>query len=91
VQGVIPEARDPDRTPGVPAWYHVGVVGGCYRHANDGCQSAEHAHAADRCAREIVRILTAFVVRSRRLMGRPLGRNLSSSVLLNSYSEQNGE
>jgi len=36
-------------------------------------RSAEHAHAADRCAREIGGILTAFVARSRRLMGRPFG------------------
>jgi hypothetical protein len=36
-------------------------------------QPAEHAHAADRCAREIVGILTVSVVRSRRLMGRPFG------------------
>jgi hypothetical protein len=34
---------------------------------------AQPAVAADRFAREIVRILTASVVRSRRLMGRPLG------------------
>jgi hypothetical protein len=40
---------------------------------NDGDQPAEHAHAADRCARTIVGILTVSVVRLRRLMGRPLG------------------
>ena len=34
--------------------------------------AAEHAHAADRFAREIVRFLTVCVVRSRRLMGNPL-------------------
>jgi hypothetical protein len=39
----------------------------------DGDQSAEHAHAADRCAREIVGILTVSMVRSQRLMGRPFG------------------
>jgi len=36
-------------------------------------RAAEHAHSADRFAREIIGILTAFVMRSRRLMGRPLG------------------
>jgi hypothetical protein len=41
---------------------------------NDGDRSAEHAHAADRFAREIVGFLTRFAVRSRRLIGRPLGR-----------------
>jgi hypothetical protein len=41
--------------------------------------AAEHAHAADRFAREIVRILTVCVVRSRRLMGRPLGGNQAVS------------
>jgi len=39
--------------------------------------AAEHAHAADRFAREIIRILVAVVMRSRRLMGRPLGGNRS--------------
>jgi len=29
--GVIPAARDPDRTPGVPAWCCGGVVGACGR------------------------------------------------------------
>ena len=57
----------------MPAWYQDGVVGACGWYANEGCRSAEHAHAADRCAREIVRILTVLVVRSRRLMGRPFG------------------
>jgi len=37
-------------------------------------RAAEHAHAADRFAREIVGILTVAAVRSQRLMGRPLGR-----------------
>jgi hypothetical protein len=36
-------------------------------------RSAEHAHAADRFAREIVRFLTVSAARSRRLMGRPFG------------------
>ncbi len=34
---------------------------------------AQPAHAADRFAREIARILTGLVVRLRRLMGNPLG------------------
>jgi hypothetical protein len=37
-------------------------------------ERAQHAHAADRFAREIIAILAVIVVRSRRLMGRPLGR-----------------
>jgi len=40
--------------------------------------AAQPAHAADRCAREILAILALFVVRARRLMGNPLGRNLST-------------
>jgi hypothetical protein len=36
-------------------------------------QRAEHAHAADRFAREIDGILTVTAVRSRRLMGNPFG------------------
>jgi len=40
---------------------------------NAGNRSAEHAHAADRFAREIVRFLTVRMARSRRLMGRTLG------------------
>jgi hypothetical protein len=35
--------------------------------------AAEPAHAADRFAREIVGILTRFVMRSQRLMGIPFG------------------
>jgi hypothetical protein len=34
---------------------------------------AEHAHAADRFAREIVGFLAVIAVRSRRLMGNPFG------------------
>ncbi len=34
---------------------------------NDGCRSTEHVVAADRFARKIVRILTGFLVRLRRL------------------------
>jgi len=29
VVGLIPDARDPDRTPGMPAWFQKGVVGTC--------------------------------------------------------------
>ena len=36
-------------------------------------RAAEHAHAADRFAREILDILTVVAARSRRLMGRPFG------------------
>jgi NAD(P)H-hydrate repair Nnr-like enzyme with NAD(P)H-hydrate dehydratase domain len=35
--------------------------------------AAQPAHAADRFAREIVRILTVLAARLRRLMGKPLG------------------
>ena len=49
---------------------------------NHGGWSAEHAHAADRFAREIVRILTGFLLRSRRLMGKPLGRCPSTYYLI---------
>ncbi len=45
-------------------------------------RSAEHAHAADRFAREIVGILAlSYAARSRRLMGRPLGRPGSYPLL----------
>jgi hypothetical protein len=37
-------------------------------------RSAEHAHAADRFAREIIAILRVIVMRLRQLMGNPLGR-----------------
>ena len=41
--------------------------------------AAEHAPAADRFAREIVGILAVIVVRSRRLMGKPLdGRSITA-------------
>jgi len=46
---------------------------------NDRDRSAEHAHAADRFAREIVRFLTVLVMRLRRLMGNPLAGNSSSA------------
>jgi hypothetical protein len=39
-------------------------------------RSAEHAVAADRFARKIVRFLTGFAARSRRLNGNPLARHL---------------
>jgi len=45
--------------------------------------AAEHAHAADRFAREIGGILTLLPARSRRLMGRPFG---GSFVLTHSSS-----
>jgi len=42
-------------------------------------RSAEHAHAADRFAREIVGILAlSYAARSRRLMGRPVGGGCGS-------------
>ena len=44
--------------------------------------AAEHAHAADRFAREIGGFLTVCVVRSQRLMGNPFGRWGTWSALL---------
>jgi hypothetical protein len=64
----------------MPAWYDAGVVGACGWHANVADRSAEPAHAADRCAREIIGILTVSAVRLRRLMGRPLGRPKHTSL-----------
>ena len=55
------------------AWFCAGVVGTCFWHSNDRSRSAEHAHAADRFAREIIGILTVVALRLRRLMGNPLG------------------
>jgi hypothetical protein len=49
--------------------YHIHCHSRCLGH-----DAAEHAHAADRFAHEIVCILTLLAVRSRRLMGNPLGR-----------------
>ena len=43
----------------MPAWYQDGVVGACGWRASDGDRDAEHAYAADRCAREIVGFLKA--------------------------------
>jgi hypothetical protein len=57
----------------VEVWWCAGVVGQCGRHVKAGGRRAEHAHAADRFAREIIAILTVLVMRSRRLMGKPFG------------------
>jgi len=46
-----------------------------------GYAEAEHAHAADRFARKIVRILAVVVMRSQRLMGRPFGGNPSAPTI----------
>src|SRR5438552_10874123 len=48
--------------------------------------AAEHAHAADRFAREIVGFSTACAVRLRRLMGRPFGGSPSYQALFGSGS-----
>jgi len=48
---------------------------------NDGGRSAEHADAADRCARASVGILTVFLGRSRRLIGNPFGAKSSFSIM----------
>jgi hypothetical protein len=54
-------------------WYCAGVVRSCGWSHGTVSQRAEHAHAADRFAREIEGFLTRFAVRSRRLMGNPFG------------------
>ena len=68
--------------PVVPARFHAGVVDACAWGSNVADRSAEHAHAADRFAREILAILTVSAVRSRRLMGMPFGRWSAWSALL---------
>jgi hypothetical protein len=54
------------------------VMRSCGRLLGTTSQRAEHAHAADRFAREIVRILTVVVARSRLLMGNPLDGGASN-------------
>jgi len=49
--------------------------------AGDIPSVAQPAYAADRFAREITRILTVFVLRSRRLNGNPFGRSSKSTPL----------
>jgi len=44
--------------------------------------ATQPAHAADRCAHEIIAILTVLAVRLRRLMGKPLGRCPSTYYLI---------
>jgi hypothetical protein len=51
---------------------------------------AEHAHAADRFAPEIVRFLAVMTVRSRRLMGRPLGADKRMSFEMTSVARGTG-
>jgi hypothetical protein len=41
-------------------------------------RAAEHAHAANRFAHEIIAILAVFVVRLRQLMGRPLAGTINA-------------
>jgi len=45
----------PTKRPLCRVWYPAGVVGACGWHISDGDRDAEHAYAADRFAREIVR------------------------------------
>jgi hypothetical protein len=67
-----------NRTPVVPGMIPCG--GGSHMRvaARNDEPAAEPAHAADRCARAIVGILTVCAVRSRRLMGTPLGHRHQS-------------
>jgi hypothetical protein len=67
VRRVIPENARRAR------WFYAGVVRSCGRLLETRDQRAEHAHAADRFAHEIEGFLAAVVMRSRRLMGKPLG------------------
>ena len=68
MRGVIPTERLSCRCGAVEVW---SADAGCNPRAGD--RSAEHAHAVDRCAREISGILIGLAVRLRRLMGNPLG------------------
>jgi len=52
--------------------YRVSAPTTCLASASIGA-AAQPAHAADRFAHEIGRILTVFAVRSRRLMGKAFG------------------
>ena len=61
---------------GVPAWFRADVVRSCGQQVSVGRQRAQPAVPADRCAREILRILTGFAVRLRRLNGIPFGGSL---------------
>ncbi len=54
-------------------WRRAKVVLSCGRLLGARDQRAEHAHATDRFAREIVRFLTVRIARLRRLMGIPFG------------------
>src|SRR5205085_2500005 len=63
-------------------WLRAGVVRSCRRQIGTRSQRAEHAHAADRCAREILGFLTVCVARLRRLMGNPLGGSHSRLCML---------
>ena len=90
MRSVVPTERPScrrDRVPGVvppdarrAAWFRAEVMRSCGRQKGTRDQRAEHAHAADRFAREIIRFLTVAVVRSRRLMGIPLGRAINASA-----------
>jgi hypothetical protein len=73
VRGVIPANARRAR------WFRAGVVRSYGWLFGTRDQRAEHAHAADRFAREIKGFLIRFAVRLRQLMGIPLARNPSSS------------
>ena len=68
VLSMIPTERPFCRRDRVQKW--LAHAGG---HPNVADRSAEHAHAADRFAREIVGFLTVCRARLRRLMGTPFG------------------
>src|SRR5438094_476507 len=59
--GVLPIARPLCRCGSVPVWSADAAD-----NPSDGDRSAEHAHAADRCAHEIMRILNVLAARLRR-------------------------
>ena len=73
---VVPTERPSYWRDGVQVWsLHAAD------NPKDGGRSAEHAHAADRFAREIEGFLTLLAVRSRRLMGNPLARSYHTSAI----------
>jgi hypothetical protein len=53
------------------------------RQASVNGQPTQPAVPADRCAREIVRILTVVLARARRLNGNPLGGHHQSRAIFN--------
>ena len=83
VLGLIQPNGSSCRHGAVPVWYEHASG-----NPSDGDQSAEHAVAADRFAREIGPFLTAFPGRSRQLNGNPLGYSYPAFSTRGSYQIQ---